>query len=56
MRKKVGLSQERLAEKAELSSSYLSDVECAKENISVDALQRIASALKVGLPELFREP
>ena len=50
------MSQERLAEKANLNAGYISDVECGNENISVDALQRIALALKVELVELFREP
>jgi transcriptional regulator with XRE-family HTH domain len=50
------MSQERLAEKANLNSGYVSDVECGKENISVDALQRIASALKISIVELFKEP
>jgi len=33
--------------------SYISDVERGRENISVDALRRIAKALDVGLEDLF---
>jgi len=52
-RKLAGLSQEKLAEKAELSTVFISDVERAVENISVDALARIAKALGVDLRNLF---
>jgi transcriptional regulator with XRE-family HTH domain len=47
------LTQENLAEKAELAPSYVSDVERGRVNISVDAVQRIAKALKINLRELF---
>jgi transcriptional regulator with XRE-family HTH domain len=53
LRRKAGLSQERLAEKAELSPVYISRVECGKENISVDAAVRIAKAVGARLQDLF---
>jgi len=53
-RKMSGLTQERLAEKAELVPSYLSDIERGRETISVDALARIAKSLAVRLEDLFR--
>jgi len=53
-RKLSGLTQEKLAEKAELAPTYISDVERGRENISVDALQRTAKALGVSLADLFR--
>jgi transcriptional regulator with XRE-family HTH domain len=46
------LSQEKLAEKTDLSPPYVSDVERGEENISVDALARIANALNVRLRDL----
>jgi transcriptional regulator with XRE-family HTH domain len=52
-RKKIGLSQEKLAEKADLSTVFISEVETAKKTISVDALMRIAKALRVGIRDLF---
>jgi transcriptional regulator with XRE-family HTH domain len=52
-RRLAGLSQEKLAEKAELSTVFISHVERAVENISVDALARIAKALGVTLRDLF---
>jgi transcriptional regulator with XRE-family HTH domain len=54
LRKGAGFSQERLAEKADLSPVYISRVECGKENISVDAAMRIAKAVGIRLHELFR--
>lgn len=52
-RKRAGLSQEKLAEKADLSTVFISNVECAKNTISVDALARIAKALGVPIRDLF---
>jgi len=46
-RKLSRLTQEQLAEKAELAPTYLSDVERGRENSSVDVLNRIAKALAV---------
>ena len=52
-RKQNRLTQEKLAEKAELAPSYVSDVERGCVNISVDAVQRIAKAMGINLRELF---
>jgi XRE family transcriptional regulator, regulator of sulfur utilization len=54
-RKANRLTQEKLAEKAELAPSYVSDVERGCVNISVDALQRIATTFGVQLRDLFEE-
>ena len=51
----AGLTQERLAEKSELTSKYLGEVERGVANISVDALLRIAKALGLRLNDLTRE-
>ena len=51
-RKKAELSQEKLAEKASLSTVFISDVERGVENISVDALARIAKALGMKVRDL----
>jgi transcriptional regulator with XRE-family HTH domain len=48
------LTQEKLAEKANLAPTYISDIERGRENISVDALHRVAESLGVGLEDLFR--
>jgi len=54
-RKLAALSQEVLAEKAELSTKYLGEVERGTVNISVDALLRIAKSLRVRLRDLVDE-
>jgi transcriptional regulator with XRE-family HTH domain len=54
-RKKAGLSQEKLAEAAELHPVYISAVERGVKTISMDALMRITKALSVRLPELVRD-
>lgn len=54
-RKKAGLSQEKLAEKADLHPVYISGVERGGENISIGALMRIANALKVRIRDLVSE-
>jgi transcriptional regulator with XRE-family HTH domain len=48
------LTQEKLAEKARLAPSYISDVERGRENISVDALARVAKAVGIELEDFFR--
>jgi transcriptional regulator with XRE-family HTH domain len=54
-RKQAGLSQERLAERAELHPVYISAVERGAKTISLDALMRIVRALNVRLSELTRD-
>lgn len=54
-RQSAALSQEKLAEKAELSTVFINRIEAGKENISVDALQRIAKSLGTNLRELFTD-
>jgi len=54
-RKKAGLTQEKLAEKSDLSTVFISRVECGKESPTVDSLLKIANALKAPLRDLLRE-
>jgi transcriptional regulator with XRE-family HTH domain len=54
-RQRAALSQEKLAEKAELSTVFINRIEAGKENISVDALQRVARSLGTTLRELFTD-
>lgn len=53
-RKRRKLTQEKLGELADLNPKYLGEVERCEKTISVDALARIAAALKVALAELFK--
>jgi transcriptional regulator with XRE-family HTH domain len=54
-RKAAGLSQEALAEQAGLHPIYVSMVERAVRNPTLDVSAGIAEALKVGLPKLVEE-
>lgn len=53
-RRRLGWSQEKLAEKADLHRNYIGDIERGEENVSVDALARIADALKIQVGDLVR--
>ena len=47
------LSQENLAEKANISSKYLGEIERGQANLTIDVTEQIATALKIGMAELF---
>ena len=51
-RSNAGLTLEQLAEKADMSWPYLSEIERGRENISLDKLARLAQALNVTLSKL----
>lgn len=53
LRKKMGLSQEELSERAEITPNYLSRIERGTENPTLDALIRLADALEVEMWEMF---
>jgi transcriptional regulator with XRE-family HTH domain len=53
LRKQRGLSQEQLGELADFHYTYIGGVERAEKNISVLNLAKIATALNVGLYDLF---
>jgi transcriptional regulator with XRE-family HTH domain len=55
LRKQRGLSQERLAELADLHFTYVSSVERGKRNISLINIVRLARALKVSPALLFQD-
>jgi transcriptional regulator with XRE-family HTH domain len=44
---KAGLSQEQLAEKANVARNYIGNIERAEYKVTVETLARIAKALKV---------
>ena len=50
------MTQERLAERAELHPNYISSVERAERNISIRNIERIANALGVTMAELVSQP
>ncbi len=51
-RRLAGLSQEKLAEKADLSTVFISRIERGKESPSVDNLAKISRALGVRVRDL----
>lgn len=53
-RKKASLTQEQLAELADLNPKYIGEIERGMKNISVDALMRIAVATKTHICNFFR--
>jgi len=52
IRKREGLSQEKLAERVGISAQYVSNIERGKENPTLDLLLGLADALKVSLAEM----
>lgn len=54
-RTEAALSQEELAHRADLDRTYISLVERSKRNLTVDALDRIASGLGVPASRLIAE-
>lgn len=50
-----GISQEKLAEKANLHRTYISAIECCRRSISLENIQRIANALEIETYKLFIE-
>ena len=53
LRLKIGLSQEALANNANVDRTYMTDVENGRRNISVEVLERIIIALGVSYGEFF---
>jgi transcriptional regulator with XRE-family HTH domain len=55
LRRGSGLSQEAFADKVGFARSYMSRIERGKANPSLDAIETLASGLKVRVRELFDE-
>lgn len=55
LRRALGLSQEKLALKAEVDRTYLAGVEQGKRNPSIKSLEKILKALEVGFGEFFKD-
>lgn len=52
-RKRLGLTQEELAERADLHRTYISDVERGARNLSLESISKLAHALEVSVSTLF---
>jgi len=55
-RRKSGLTQAQLAEKAEVSTHYIALIELARNIPKVETIERLAKALNVEIYELFIAP
>ena len=53
LRKKRGLTQEQLSEKASMDVKYLGNIERGKENPTLATLEKLAEALSVKLHQLL---
>lgn len=53
LRVQMGLSQEELADIAGLHRTYVGSVERGERNISIDNMERLASALKIEIKDLL---
>jgi len=52
-RRKRGLSQEQLAEKANVHRTYIGMIERAEKNITLANIEKIAKALKIKISDLI---
>ncbi|MCM1363717.1 MAG: helix-turn-helix domain-containing protein [Faecalibacterium sp.] len=55
LRMKSGLSQEKLAEQAELSTQFIGQIERGIKNPTVKTMEKICAALGVTLSEFFND-
>ena len=55
VRERKGITQQRLAEKIDISVPYMSNIERAKKTVSLSVLMSIAQALDVTLDELLAD-
>jgi len=55
LRKQKGLSQEKLANLAEIDRTYLPTIEKGERNVSIEIIERLAKALDIKIKDLFDE-
>ncbi|HAU0514737.1 TPA: helix-turn-helix domain-containing protein [Legionella pneumophila] len=53
-RLKKNLSQEELASRAKMHRTYIGMIERAEKNITLENIEKIAKALDLTIPELFK--
>lgn len=53
LRNKLGISQEELADRAELDRTYITSVEKGRRNISIGTLNKIVTHLEITMHDFF---
>ena len=53
LRQKMGLSQERLALKANMDRTYLTGIESGKRNATLTSIEKIIDALEISVKDFF---
>ena len=53
-RKKAHMSQEKLAEKADLNRNYIGEIERAEKKITLETLEKIAKVFRLHVRDLLR--
>ena len=53
LRRKLGISQEELADRAEIHRTYIASLEVGKRNVSIITLEKVVNALEVSLSDFF---
>lgn len=53
LRKEKNLSQQKLADEADIERTFLTHIENGRKNISVGTIQKITNALGVSIQEFF---
>ena len=56
LRNEIGISQEALANKAEIDRTYVTDVENGRRNISIENIEKLVIALHISLKDFFDSP
>ena len=54
-RKKLGLTQEKLAELSDISNNFVSYIESGNKNASLKTIKKIADVLQISVSDLFSE-
>ncbi len=49
----LDLSQENLAERADLHRTYVADIERGVRNVSLRSIEKLGQALDVSIPDLY---
>ena len=52
-RTELGISQEELAERADLHRTYIADIERGTRNVSLENIEKLAKALRIPIATLF---